>query len=223
MKTLGLLGIKGSGKDTVGQYFSEQYGYTSISFADSLKDCLSAIFGWDRMMLEGRNPKSRAWREQVDHWWADKLGIPDFTPRFAMTHFGTDIMRKHFNDEIWILNTQRKIERTEGPVLLNDIRFPNEFDLLKQLNGVALRIERPDMLTRFSWVGEAKMILKKHHDDPPQEIIQAFNSKYNVHESEWYLLNRNVDHILDNHSDIPYLYNQCEEIAKEHGLVEYFS
>jgi hypothetical protein len=215
MKTIGLMGLKGSGKDTVGQYFSDQYGYTPISFADSLKDCLASIFGWDRMMLEGRNPKSRAWREQVDIWWAERLNIPGFTPRFAMTHFGTDIMRNHFDDGIWILNTHRKIEQTLGPVMLTDVRFPNEYRLVQQLGGVTIRIERGKV---FPWVDHARALLSRYEDLPPRHEIDSFNALYGVHESEWYLVNRVTDFTIGNNSNIPSLYRKCEDIAQQIGL-----
>src|SRR4051812_11153513 len=113
-EVIGLVGFAGSGKDTVGQYLVEEHGFTSIAFADPLKDCLSAMFGWDREMLAGRTPNDRLWREQVDEWWANKLGIPHFTPRFAMQNIGTDVMRRTFHDQIWIINTEKRLLEAEG-------------------------------------------------------------------------------------------------------------
>ena len=84
MHLISLVGFAGAGKDSVGRILVDHYGYRSFSFAESLKDSLASIFCWRRTMLEGKTNESRAWRETVDEWWADKLGIPHFTPRWAM-------------------------------------------------------------------------------------------------------------------------------------------
>ena len=52
-KIIGVLGLIGSGKDTLTQRLVTHHGYTQVSFADSLKDVCSAVFGWTRGLLEG--------------------------------------------------------------------------------------------------------------------------------------------------------------------------
>ena len=64
---IGLVGLKGCGKDTVADYFlAQQNNWIKGSFADSLKDTCACVFGWDREMLEGSTHQSREWREKVD-------------------------------------------------------------------------------------------------------------------------------------------------------------
>lgn len=77
---IGLVGLIGSGKSTTASILEEEYDFTPIAFADSLKDVLSAVFSWDRTLLEGTNKSSRSWREQKDEWWSSHLGM-DVTPR----------------------------------------------------------------------------------------------------------------------------------------------
>lgn len=201
MNIIGVTGFKGSGKDTVGQFF-EQHGYTVISFADSLKDCVSVVFGWDRTMLEGRSPKSRKWREENDPWWAEKLGVDFFSPRLAMTRFGTDIMRQYFHDDIWIINTERKINQHER-VIITDVRFPNEMALIKRLGGKSIRVRRnpePD------WTNIAKLALQGC------ELSQKYLADNQIHESEWLLLNHSVDYEMENNGSVSDLYRECEKI-----------
>src|SRR5258708_6546586 len=100
MHLIALVGFKGSGKDTAGRFLVENYGFRNFSFAESLKDALASIFCWDRALIEGDTGESRAWRETVDSWWSEKLGIPNFTPRLAMQLVGTDVFRKHFNPDL---------------------------------------------------------------------------------------------------------------------------
>lgn len=202
MELIGLLGLKGSGKDTVGLYY-EQQGYTAISFADSLKDCVATIFGWDRTMMEGRTPKSRAWREQNDPWWAERLGVEHFSPRVAMTRFGTDVMRAHFHEEIWISNTERKIHQIMGPVVITDTRFPNELAMVKRLGGTVMRVVRGDEPV---WFPTARQALTG------DATAIAHLEQSGVHESEWALIDTPVDAVLINNTTIADLYQQCEAL-----------
>lgn len=204
MELIGLVGLKGSGKNTAGDYFVNAHGFTAVSFADCLKDCLSAIFGWDRAMLEGATPKSREWREMVDVWWAEKLGIPKFTPRLAMTTFGTDVMRKHFHEEIWLLNTERKIASIDGPVIITDVRMPNEMDMVRRLNGKVFRVERGPAP---EW-GAAATLAKKGNEYAREQLKLV----YDVHESEWLLYGEKADAVIDNNTDLINLYTQCEAL-----------
>jgi hypothetical protein len=207
MKLITLCGLAGAGKDTVGQYLHDHYGYRTFSFADSLKDCLAVIFDWDRAMLEGRTPESRLWREEVDAWWASRLGIPHFTPRFAMTNFGTDVMRKWFHDDIWILNTERKFSNAEGPVVLTDGRFPNELKMTRKLGGTILRVRRGD---DPAWQPIAVSALSGD-----AIAAERMRTVFRVHESEWLWMAEEPDHVLDNSTDLPALYRQIDRLIEK--------
>ena len=51
---VGIVGNIGEGKDTVAEYLVKNYDFTKESFASSLKDAVSAVFGWNRFLLEGQ-------------------------------------------------------------------------------------------------------------------------------------------------------------------------
>jgi hypothetical protein len=147
---VGVLGFKGSGKDTVGDYLVREHGFVRDSFANPLKDAVAATFGWDREMLEGATKESREWREQPDHWWQAKLDWDNhparhlsefFTPRVALQFFGTEVFREHFHNDIWILSLQNRL-RGKTRVVITDCRFPNEFKVIQELKGIALRVRR---------------------------------------------------------------------------------
>ena len=76
---IGVCGFIGSGKDTIADYLVNFHGFRRESFASTLKDAVSQVFGWDRTMLEGRTKQAREWREQVDPWWAERLNMPTLT------------------------------------------------------------------------------------------------------------------------------------------------
>ena len=63
---IGIVGLIGSGKDTVAKRLVDKHGFVKDSFAKSLKDAVSAMFNWDRKMLEGDTKESR----DKSHVWS---------------------------------------------------------------------------------------------------------------------------------------------------------
>ena len=51
---IGICGFIGSGKDTIADYLVNLHHFRRESFANTLKDAVAQVFGWDRTMLEGR-------------------------------------------------------------------------------------------------------------------------------------------------------------------------
>lgn len=136
------VGFKNSGKDTAAKFLIEEENFVKFSFAGSVKDCLSAIFSWDRNQLDGITPKDREWRETKDEYWSNVLKF-DITPRKAMTMIGTDLFRKHFSDNIWIASLIKKIEdSTAEKIVITDGRFPNEIEAIQKLNGKIYQIQK---------------------------------------------------------------------------------
>lgn len=203
MKTVvAFVGFKGSGKNTAAEALFE-HGFTAISFADALKDMLAAIFCWDRQLLEGQTIESREWREQVDEWWAQRLGIPQFTPRWAMTHLGTDVLRRHFNNQLWVHNVERRISMIDTPIVLPDARFPNEVALVRKFQGRVYRIMRgPD----HWWVPNAIQATRGSAMD--RGIMDCLED---VHESEWAWLGETVDQTIINDGSVEHLRKQVVE------------
>ena len=108
---IGICGFIGSGKDTVADFLVNFQGFRRESFANTLKDAVSSVFGWDRELLEGRTKESREWREQRDEWWSRRLGM-DITPRYVLQQWGTEVCRRSFHDDIWIASLENKLRRS---------------------------------------------------------------------------------------------------------------
>lgn len=147
MVVLGICGFQGAGKDTFANYLVKNYNFIKFSFASATKDVLNVLFGWDRNLLEGDTVESRKFRETVDTWWSEKLGIPNLTPRKMLQLIGTDLFRKHFNPEIWVRVVEKKIltileTNPESNIIISDCRFPNEINMLRNLGGKIISIQR---------------------------------------------------------------------------------
>lgn len=207
---IGICGLIGAGKDTIADYLVNYHGFRRESFAASLKDAVSTVFGWDRTMLEGRTTQSRQWREQVDIWWAQRLGMPDFTPRLALQIWGTDVARNHFHNDIWIASLENKLRTNQDHVVITDCRFPNEIDAIRSVGGQVIRVDRgatPD------WYDCAMVTVTTPEDSQwiIQDQGQNMQCQYpQVHCSEWAWLATKFDAVIDNNGSIEHLYDQVK-------------
>ena len=194
MNIVSFVGFADAGKSTAAMVLASQ-GYVSMSFADAIKDCLAAIFCWPRDMLEGNTPESRIFRETIDPWWAEKLGIPNFTPRYAMRNFGTECVRHHFHNLTWVFNVERRLMLSgKDSFVFGDVRHPNEINLTRQLRGKLIRIKKGDDPVWFGLAKEANA-----GDEEAKRIIRDV---YKVHESEMAWIGCEFDHVVNNDGTI---------------------
>lgn len=146
---LGIKGRKNSGKSTVAKYLIKEYGFNEYAFADPLKEALVHIFDFSREQLWG----SQEQKETVDPRW----GI---SPRRAMEVVGTDLLQfdihNHLKDgelpidrRIWVLRFkiwyEKQIKLTpDMKLLLSDVRFNHEANIIRELGGEIWDVQRPN-------------------------------------------------------------------------------
>jgi len=203
-KIIAIAGFIGSGKDTASEYLINNHNFTKLSFAGALKDCVSVVFGWDRVLLEGETLESRQWREQVDSWWADRLDMPHLTPRWVLQNWGTEVCRVGFHKDIWVAAVENKLNKTAGNVVITDARFANELKAIKDLNGTLVRIERGP---RPIWYENARLF-NIFNDTLNLDILK----KHNVHASEYSSIGLKYDRLIDNNQTKQDLFAQVESI-----------
>lgn len=206
---IGLLGFIGSGKGTVATRLVQSHNYRQDSFATSLKDACAVIFDWPRHLLEGDTGESRQWRETVDQWWAEKLGIPQFTPRLALQLIGTDSLRNHFNADIWFLTMQNRIRKNpDQNVVISDVRFPNEIKFLKDAGATLVRVSRGmDPI----WYRTA--VAANAGNEESIEIMKTSFPK--AHLSEWAWVGSALDFHLTNNGTLEGLYTQVDDLVRK--------
>ena len=191
---IGISGFQGSGKDTIADYLQNIYGFKRDSFASTLKDAVAQVFGWDRELVEGRTKESRAWRETIDTWWANRLNIPDLTPRWVLQVWGTEVCRHGFHDSIWIASLENKLRKTHNDVVISDVRFPNEITAIKNAGGIVIRVVRgPEP----SWYSVAQVANQHPQPNASTDILKELG----VHASETAWVGTKFDAVLDNNQD----------------------
>lgn len=209
-KVIGVSGFAGSGKDSFANIFVEKYGYTKISMADSIKDMLSVVFGWDREMLQGDTPESRLWRETPDEFWSSVLEYP-FTPRKAMTTIGTNLFRVHFHKDIWVQSVKKKILDVGTNVIIPDLRFGNEIEMMRDIGACLFEIESGE---RPEWYERALKENLLIQDGILPETNESMEFLYpEVHESEYRWIGLNKPCVLvENSGSLEDLQNYVSRI-----------
>lgn len=202
---ISISGLIGSGKDTIADYLVNHHGFRRESWAGSLKDAVSCVFGWDRILLEGKTAESRRWRELPDEWWSNRLG-EKIVPRTVLQEWGTEVCRNGYHDDIWIASLENKLRNTRDHIVISDSRFPNELDSVKRLGGVTVRVQRganPPWVDEYLEYGRTFEFAKKY----PK-----------VHASEFSSLTCEYDHIVKNDGTIDELHSKINDLLQYHQL-----
>ena len=206
---IGITGLIGSGKDTAADYLCTFHGFKRMSFAGTLKDAVAVIFNWDRELLEGSTKASREWREEIDTWWAERLGIPNLTPRWVLQQWGTDVARKNFHNDIWVASVENRLQGIKDDIVITDCRFANEVTAIKNAGGITLRTHRgPDP----EWILIA-VSYNTTNDERLKEVYKdSLDNKFNVHASEYSSVGLDYDFHIDNNGTIDHLHKQMESV-----------
>lgn len=99
-------------------------------FADKLKDCICIILNCTRYDLEDINFKNTPLGKE----WGN------LTPRLLLQLLGTDCGRQIIHPNIWINSLFREYNSTKLNWIITDTRFINEFNSIKERNGINIQI-----------------------------------------------------------------------------------
>lgn len=166
-KVIGFCGKKGAGKDTAADALLEE-GWARVRFSQSLKEITADAFDIKPLFLEDAAFKDVEFDEPIRvtkhdvltlceklpldinnskelEIMLDMVGREFKTPRELLQYVGTDIVRNKVDVNGWVKIAQTKIkewfDRGEN-VVVTDVRFPNEADVITQLGGQLVKIDR---------------------------------------------------------------------------------
>jgi len=200
---IGICGFIGSGKDTAANYLVGWHGFRRDSFAGALKDAVAAVFGWDRELLEGSTLESRAWRETVDPWWAERLQMTHLTPRWVLQYWGTEVCRQGFHDDIWIAALENRLRQRTGHTVISDVRFPNEITAIRNQGGRIIWVQRGALPEWYDLAAESNHGTFNHMKTAYPE----------VHASETSWVGTKFDAEVDNNGSVEQLYEQLKNLV----------
>jgi hypothetical protein len=129
------------GKTTVAQYLA-QYGFKVHSFATPIKSMVTTFLvslGYDAEEAEA------ALMTKTD---AVKGIYPPISVRDLLRTLGTEWGRDHVHPDVWLkcwLARYHQIKSTTAfPIVVDDVRFPNEAELIIEQGGELWEVRRSD-------------------------------------------------------------------------------
>ena len=146
--SVALLGRAGAGKDTVAELLAGWHGHARVAFADPLKEMALAVdpiiyaSSWDEY---GETEEVRLSYAVGRYGWdTAKRDYPEV--RRFLQKLGAEGVRETIGLNTWIHLAEQKISEYNAdgrPVVITDVRFPNEVALARRLGFRLLWISRP--------------------------------------------------------------------------------
>jgi hypothetical protein len=166
---IGISGRIGSGKDTIGeiiQGLSITNGgreFEIKKFAGKLKQIASLLTAIDVKDFEDQEFK----KNLLDVEWGTVQNVPlNSIPPFADMQFnvmmsvreflqklGTEAMRDGLHTNVWVnalmcdYRRPKMSEYNPSNWIITDVRFPNELEAINDMNGLTIRVVRPQIET----------------------------------------------------------------------------
>lgn len=166
-----------SGKSTVANYL-QLCDCELVKFAEPLKamtDVLLRYVGCDRAtrqsMIEGNNKTTPIY----------ELGMK--STRHIMQTLGTEWGRGHISEDVWVDIAEARCAESSKTVVIDDMRFPNEYERMVGLGAIKVRIDRPSL-----------------HQDCEEE----------AHSSEGALDHHEFDFVITNDGSLEDLYSKVD-------------
>jgi len=149
----------GSGKSTV----AWMCGGLTLSFADPLRNFVShtlSRLGHDGMSLVRSSKEERV----------PGLGV---TPRQMMQTLGTEWGRACIHPDFWVMIAEADARSWMGQVdvAFDDVRFPNEAEMIRRLGGELWLVDRPGVVYESDHASEGAL-----HDIVPDAVINNSGS-----------------------------------------------
>lgn len=139
---IGLNGFKSAGKNVVGDYLVEQYGFTIVSFAALLKQSAAALFGFEPEIWDEWKNSDAAVVAVFD---ADGNEHTVVTARKFLQRYGTESHRDVFGYDFWVEQAFKGLNTTTyARYVFTDARFENELQAIYAKGGKNIQIVRPE-------------------------------------------------------------------------------
>lgn len=142
MIVIGLTGPKGSGKDTVGQLIKSNYkGVVTTAFADPIRKVVEDIFQLPHELRPDSYDKFKRTNLLYD---LPGIGMEAVSGRRVVREIG--MLMRSYNEQQFTAYTEGIFKQNAPSSLhvVTDVRFVNEYEMLKRYNAAIIKIVRPD-------------------------------------------------------------------------------
>jgi energy-coupling factor transporter ATP-binding protein EcfA2 len=134
---IGIAGPKNSGKNTCAAHLSRYFPSSVVhAFAEPVKRVCQQLY-----LLSEEQLYDVVAKETVDTRWG-------LTPRQMFQRVGTDYVRNQLDPEFWTKHfefwwSKQRQQNPDTVILVPDVRFQNEVDLIQRLGGKVVYVYRP--------------------------------------------------------------------------------
>lgn len=147
---IGLAGYAQSGKDTVAQILVDNYGFRRVAFADKVRE----------FVYELNPPMDPTFKETVTLQTVVNVNGWEKAKKFksvreTLQNVGL-AARTVFGNDFWVKQALREFS-PEEKIVITDVRFPNEAEMVKRLNGQVWRVLRPGVNAVNDHISETAM------------------------------------------------------------------
>lgn len=153
---IGLVGRKRVGKDTVAARLVERHGFVRMAFADNLRRALLALDPIiDAEAIGEYEPMTFTRLSELVkvQGWECAKATPEV--RRLLQHYGVAI--REIQPDFWVAPVIFAAVLEERPVVITDVRFPNEADAVEKHGGRLIRIVRPGLDESDTHVSETAL------------------------------------------------------------------
>jgi hypothetical protein len=150
-RIIGVLGRKRHGKDTFAARLTNEHGFTRLAFADKLREAALKLDPYivvqhdEYHLLNGWTlPYDRLYTARLSHLvhglgWEAAKEIREV--RRTLQHMGVGV--RELDPEFWVRIVMTQAAEIPGPVVITDVRFPNEVAAVVSNAGTTVRVVNP--------------------------------------------------------------------------------
>lgn len=208
---IGISGKIGSGKDTVG-IIIRQLGFTNnggtwenMKFAGKLKVVASLLTGIPIENFEDQEFKKTIlgpeWGKPTKQNplnavepFKDITFVEMMSVRDLLQKLGTEAMRNGLHENVWV-NALFADYTEDQQWVITDVRFPNEYNAIKEKGGIMIRVNRPG------------------YGNSMKELVEA-------HPSETALDGHEFDYVIENNGNLEQLTSKVKEILVTENIIK---
>lgn len=170
IKIIGFCGRLQSGKSTLAS-ICEEFGFKKLYFAQPLKQLCADILDVSIEELNRLKVEKTTIDLEINDDICEIISIETDIPleyikelgqgriisdvRDLLQFVGTDVIRKHNTD--WHVNRIREMIKPNEKYVFDDVRFPNEKQLIEELNGDLWFVVRPNLTNVSNHISETSI------------------------------------------------------------------
>lgn len=158
MRSVALMGRRGSGKTTIARHLAALHGYRLFSWAEPVR----VLMAW---AYDDRATDPLSYADVKRSRYVVRRGGRQVivSGRELLQRIGTEALRDQVDEDFWVRVGLRRLAESDGPWANDDTRFANELAALRELGWVAVWLDAPEEVRRARLHGEAWTESANHH------------------------------------------------------------